>query len=199
MKRLVSFLLIILTTSVFAQKKYYNQAVNSCAGKSSDELIDKCIKDSYLLNYDFTTDEGKVISTKDIKKPIVILAAAGWSAPCIGQIPALNEIVDIYHNDVQFIMIFWDKKGKIGRFKSKVDSRVLLVPAGDSDKVEKGNLDISGFVHKLDYPTAYLIDKTKKFVDVKRGAAIPSKTVTREQANETNASDLEAFVKQVLK
>ncbi|AUC14637.1 hypothetical protein BTO06_05560 [Tenacibaculum sp. SZ-18] len=199
MKRLLSFLLIILVTSVFAQKKYYNQAVNSCAGKSSDELIDKCIKDSYLLNYDFTTDESKVISTKDIKRPIVILAAAGWSAPCIGQIPALNEIVDIYHNDIQFIMIFWDKKGKIERFKSKVDSRVLLVPAGDSDKVEKGNLDISGFVHKLDYPTAYLIDKTKKFVDVKRGAVIPSKTVTREEANETNASDLEAFIQQVLK
>jgi thiol-disulfide isomerase/thioredoxin len=198
MKRLVSFLLIILATSVFAQKKYYNQAVNSCAGKSSEELIDKCIKDSYLLNYDFTTDEGKVISTKNIKKPIVILAAAGWSAPCIGQIPAINEIVDIYHEDIEFIMIFWDKKDKLGRFKDKVDSRVNLVPPGEIDKVEQGNLDISGFVHKLDYPTAYLIDKNKKFVDVKRGAAIPSKTVTREQANETNIAELEKFIKQAL-
>lgn len=198
MKRFVSFLLIILAASAFAQKKYYNQAVNSCAGKSSEELIDKCIKDSYLLNYDFTTDEGKVVSTKDIKKPIVILAAAGWSAPCIGQIPAINEIVDIYHKDFEFIMIFWDKKDKLGRFKEKVDSRVLLVPSGELDKVEQGNLDISGFVHKLDYPTAYLIDKNKKFVDVKRGAAIPSKTVTREQANETNISELEKFIKQAL-
>jgi thiol-disulfide isomerase/thioredoxin len=198
MNRLVSFLLIILTSSVFAQRKYYNQAVNSCAGKTSEELIDKCIKDSYLLNYDFTTDEGEVISTKNIKKPIVIIAAAGWSAPCHGQIPALNEIVDIYHNDVEFIMIFWDKKEKLGRFKDKVDSRVKLIPSRDIDKVAQGNLDISGFVHKLDYPTAYLIDKNKKFIDVKRGAAIPSKTVTREQANETNASELETFIKQAL-
>lgn len=198
MKRLVILLMVVLTSSVFAQKKYYNQAVNSCADKSSDELINKCIKDSYLLNYDFKTDEDKVVSTKNIKKPIVIIAAAGWSAPCYGQIPALNEMVDIYHDDVEFIMIFWDKKDKIGRFKEKVDPRVVLVPAGEADKVAKGNLDISGFVHKLDYPTAYLIDKSKKFVDVKRGAAIPSKTVTKEQANETNADELEAFIKKAL-
>lgn len=198
MKRIVLLLLIIFASNTYGQKKYYNQAVNSCAAQTSEELIEKCVKNSYLLNYDFTSDEGKVVSTKNIKKPILILAAAGWSAPCISQIPAINKMVERYHNEIAFIMIFWDKKNKITRFKTKVDPRVTLVPSGAFDKVAKGNLDISGFVHKLDYPTAYLIDKTKKFVDVKRGAMIPSKTTTREQANEKNASALEAFIKQVL-
>ncbi|SNR15407.1 TlpA family protein disulfide reductase [Tenacibaculum jejuense] len=198
MKRLVTLILIVITSSVFAQRKYYNQAVNSCADKSSDELINKCIKDSYLLNYDFTTDTDKVISTKSIKKPIVLIAAATWSAPCFGQIPALNQMVEKYNDKVQFVMIFWDKKDKLGRMQEKLDDRILLVPAGEADKVQKGNLDISGFVHKLDYPTAYLIDKSKKFVDVKRGAAIPTKTVSKDQATATNVSELETFISQVV-
>ncbi len=198
MRRLVTLALIVVTSSMFAQRTYYNQAVNSCADKSSEELINKCIKDSYLLNYDFTTDKNEVISTKKIKKPIVLIAAATWSAPCFGQIPALNKMVEKYNEQVEFVMIFWDKKDKISRMQEKLDDRIVLVPASESDKVEKGNLDISGFVHKLDYPTAYLIDKTKKFVDVKRGAIIPNKKITKDQATSINVSELEAFISQVV-
>lgn len=198
MKRVLTLLVIVITSSVFAQRKYYNQAVNSCSDKSSEGLINKCIKNSYLLNYDFTTDEENVISTKKIKKPIVLIAAATWSAPCFGQVPALNAMVEKYHEKVEFVMIFWDKKGKIKRFQDKLDKRVVLVPARAQDKVEKGNLDISGFVHKLDYPTAYLIDKSKKFVDVKRGAATPSKSLSWDQVNATNTKELETFINQVI-
>lgn len=199
MRRLVTLLLILSTSGIFAQKKYYNQAVNSCADKTSDELINKCIKNSYLLNYDFETDQGKVVSTKKIGKPILLMASAAWSAPCFAQIPALNAMVEKYNDKMSFIMIFWDKKDKIARFQKKLDPRVILVPAKDSDKVAKGNLDISGFVHKLDYPTSYLINKNKKFVAVKRGAASPSKTMTWDQVNETNTKELESFIQEVVK
>lgn len=198
MKRVITLLLVVLTSSVFAQRVYYNQAVNSCTSKTSEELIDKCIKNSYLLNYDFTNVNDEVISTKEIKKPIVLIAAATWSAPCFGQVPALNKMVEKYHDKVDFVMIFWDKKDKLARFQEKLDKRIVLVPASDTDKVEKGNLDISGFVHKLDYPTAYLIDKSKKFVDVKRGAATPSKTMTWDQVNDSNTKELETFISQVV-
>ncbi|CAM1340578.1 TlpA family protein disulfide reductase [Tenacibaculum amylolyticum] len=199
MKRLVTLLLLVITSSIFAQKTYYNQAVNSCADKSSDELINKCIKGSYLLNYDFETDKGTMISTDKIKKPILLIAAAGWSAPAVAQIPAINEMVDMYGDKMEFIVIFWDKKDKIKRFQDRLNPAVKLVPARDGDKVERGNLDISGFVHKLDYPTAYLIDKSKKFTDVLRGAATPSKGVTWDDVNDKNGEDLEAFIQQVIK
>lgn len=198
MKKVITLLLIVVSSSVFAQRVYYNQAVNSCTNKSSEELINKCIKDSYLLNYDFTSAKDEVISTKAIKKPIMLIASAGWSAPCFGQIPALNKMVEKYHDKVEFVMIFWDKKEKIKRFQDKLDKRVILVPASAKDKVEKGNLDISGFVHKLDYPTAYLIDKSKKFIDVKRGAATPSKTMTWDQVNASNTKEFETFISQVI-
>ncbi len=194
MKRLFAFLLIVISSISYAQVKYYNQAVNSCTEANTEEMIDKCIKDSYLLNYDFPTVEGSVLSTKEVTKSIVILAAASWSAPCYGQIPALNKMVEKYHKRVTFIMIFWDKKDKIKRFQEKLDDRIILVPSSEADKVKKGYLDISGFVHKLDYPTAYLIGKNKQFLNVMRGAATPTKTMTWDQVNEENTKEFEQFL-----
>ncbi|TYP97022.1 thiol-disulfide isomerase/thioredoxin [Tenacibaculum adriaticum] len=198
MKRLLTLVLIVISSSVFAQKKYYNQAVNSCSEKTSEGLIDKCIKDSYLLNYDFTTLNNEVVSTKKIKKSIVIVAAATWSAPCWGEVPTLNTMVEKYHDKVEFIMIFWDKEAKVKKMAEKLDKRILLVPAREMDKTETGNLDVSGFVHKLDYPTTYLIGKDKKFLNVKRGAATPTKEMNWDQVNELNTKNFEEFLTPVL-
>ena len=194
MKNFLILLLVVVSSSTFAQKKYYNQAVNSCSEKTSEELISKCIINSYLLDYDFTTMENKVVSTEKIKKPIVLLAAATWSAPCWGEVPALNKMVEKYHDKVEFIMIFWDKEAKVKKMAEKLDKRISLVPAREQDKIEKGNLDISGFVHKLDYPTTYLIGKDKKFLNVKRGAATPTKEMNWDQVNELNTKKFEAFL-----
>ena len=190
MKRILILMLAVVSTSIFAQKTYYNNAVNSCTGSTSAELIE-CIKGTYLLDYDFKTIEGNLISTSKIKKPIVVIAAATWSGPFWGGMPALNEFVEKNHDKIEFIMIFWDKEDKIKRFTGKINENIALIPARESDKVERGNLDISGFVHKLnDYPTAYLIDKNKKFLDVIRGAASPSKTMKWDEVTKVNLANL---------
>lgn len=200
MKKLSFVLLCLLTTVTFAQnKKYYNFAVNNCAENSTEGLIDKCIKGSYLLNYNFTTIDNQTISTNKINKPIVLIANATWSAPCWGDIPALNKMVEKYNDKLQFIMIFWDKEAKVKRMAEKLDKRVKLIPAREGDKVKKGYLDISGFVHKLDYPTAYLLTKDKQFVNVKRGAATPTKEFGWDKVNEVNTKDFEKFLAPVLK
>jgi len=190
MKRILILFLATLTTSLFAQKTYYNHAVNSCAGKSSAELIE-CIKGTYLLDYEFKTIEGSVVSTSEIKKPIVIIAAATWSGPFWGGMPALNTFVEENHDKIDFIMLFWDNAAKVQKVTGKINDHIALVPARAEDKVEKGNLDISGFVHKLnDYPTGYLIDKDKKFVNVVRGAASPSKTMKWDEVTKINLDNL---------
>lgn len=200
MKKILFFLTVVLSTSAFAQKVYYNQAVNSCDSKNAEELIEKCIKNSYLLNYDFTTVDNKAISTDKIKKSIVIVTAATWSAPCWGEVPALNTMVEKYHDKVEFIMIFWDKDlNKVSKMAEKLDDRIHLVPAREADKVKTGNLDVSGFVHKLDYPTTYLINSDKKFVDVVRGAETPTKEMGWDKVNEINTENLEALLSPVVK
>ena len=198
MKNLLTFLLVAISLSCFAQKKYYNNAVNSCGGTSSSDLVE-CIKGSTLLNYDFTDINGKAISTDAIKKPVVIVAAATWSGPFWGGIPALNQIVEENHDKIDFIMVFWDKEAKIKKMAHKINEHISLIPAREADKVKKGNLDISGFVHKLpDYPTAYFINKQKEFVDVMRGAASPSKTMKWEEVTKTNLTNLNKAISPLL-
>ena len=198
MKKLLSLILIVVSSTIYAQKKYYNNAVNSCAGTSSTELIE-CIKGTYLLNYDFTDINGKVISTDAIKKPIVIVAAATWSGPFWGGVPALNQIVEENKDKIQFIMVFWDKEAKVKKMAHKINENIALIPARESDKVEKGNLDISGFVHKLnDYPTVYLINKDKQFINVVRGAASPTKTMKWEEVTKINLANLKKVIAPLL-
>lgn len=198
MKNLLTLIILTISLSIFAQKKYYNNAINSCKGTSSTELIE-CIKGTSLLNYDFTDINGKVISTDAIKKPIVIVAAATWSGPFWGGVPALNQIVDENKDKIQFIMIFWDKEEKIKKMAHKINENIALIPARAEDKVERGNLDISGFVHKIqDYPTGYLINKQKEFINVVRGAASPSKTMKWEEVTKINLANLNKVIAPLL-
>ncbi|CAL2103330.1 Thioredoxin domain-containing protein [Tenacibaculum sp. 190130A14a] len=199
MKKIVLLLTCLIATNFFAQEKvYYNFAVNNCTEESADNMIENCIKGSYLLDYDFTSIDGKTLSTSKVKKPMVIIAGASWSAPCHGDIPAINKMVEKYGDKLQFVMILWDNEAKAKRMVDKLNKNVFIIPAREGDKVKKDYLDISGFVHKLDYPTAYLIDKTKKFVNVKRGAATPTKQVGWDQVNEINIKNFEEFLAPIL-
>lgn len=199
MKKLFFVLLYLSVALTNAQnKKYYNFAVNNCNEITSEGLIENCIKESYVLNYDFKTINDQLISTDKIKKPIVLLAAASWSAPCWGEVPALNKMVEKYDDKVAFVMIISDKKAKAQRMAAKLDKRIKLVPARDLDKIDKNYLDISGFVHKLDYPSAYLIDKNKKIINVKRGALTPTKKLKWDEVTTTNIANFETFLAPVL-
>jgi len=197
MKRILILLLAVISSSVFAQK-YYNNAVNSCAGTSVEEVTE-CIKGTTLLNYDFTDINGKTISTDKIKKPIVLVAAATWSGPFWGGMPALNQIVDENKDKIEFIMIFWDKEDRIKKMAHKINENIALIPAREGDKVEKGNLDISGFIHKIpNYPTGYLIGKDKKIIDVASGAASPTKERKWDEVNKINLMHFNKFIKPLL-
>lgn len=199
MKKIILTLVIVLTSlSSFSQGKlYYNIAVNNCKEKTSEDMIDKCLKGSYLLNYDFKTINGEAITTDKIKKPIVLIAASTRFAPCWGQLPALNKMVEKYGDKLEFLMIFRDDKAGIEKMAAKLDKNIKLIPP-TKELENKAHTESYGFVHKLDYPTVYLIGKDKKFLNIKRGAEVPSKTMKWDEVTKKNTADLETFLAPVL-
>lgn len=205
MNRLLLLLALLLATQSFSQKKiYYKDIVDDCITAAMnndaplDDIVYNCIKDKHISNYDFTSIEGETISTDKIKTPIVLLAAATWCAPCWAEIPALNKIVEKYDGKVKFIMLFWDLDEGVKRMAEKLDKRIFLVPS--KEKMEnKSSIKVSGFIHKLDYPSAYLITPKKRILDFKRGALSPSKTRTKDEANRINEEELDTFIKKVIK
>lgn len=198
MKKLLFVLALFTSLNFFAQKKvYYNFAINNCEEATTEGMINNCLIGSHLLDYDFTTINGESIKTAKIKKPIVIIAASTRFAPCWGQIPALNKMVEKYHGKIKFVMMFLDDVKGIRRMEEKLDKRIDLLPPTKSFD-NKAHTESYGFVHKLDYPTLYLINKDKEFVNIKRGAAYPSKTMKWDEVNKINEEQLEAFLKPVL-
>jgi thiol-disulfide isomerase/thioredoxin len=205
MNRLLLLLTLFVATQTFSQKKiYYKDIVDDCITAAThdasmlDDVVYNCIKDKYISNYDFTSIDGETISTDKIDMPIVLLTAATWCAPCWGEIPALNKMVEKYDGKVKFIMLFWDMEKGVKRMSEKLDKRIFLVPSKEKLK-DRSSIKVSGFIHKLDYPSAYLITKNKKILDFKRGAASPTKSRTKDEANEINEKELDDFIMPVFK
>lgn len=198
MRKIILTFVFVITAIGFAQEKvYYNLAVNNCKEQSSEAMINKCLIGTYLLNYDFKTVEGTAISTDKIKKPIVLIASSTRFAPCLGQLPALNKMAEKYADKLEFVMIFKDKAEQIQKMAKKLNKNIKLIPP-TKEFDNKAYTESYGFIHKLDYPTVYLIGKNKKFLNIKRGAEVPSKVMGWDAVNEKNTADLEAFFAPVL-
>ncbi|MBE7630017.1 TlpA family protein disulfide reductase [Tenacibaculum piscium] len=205
MNKIVLILTLLLATQGFSQKRiYYKDIVEECISTASndaamlDDVVYNCIKDKYISNYNFTSIKGETISTDAIDTPIVLLAAATWCAPCWGEIPALNKMVEKYDGKVTFIMLFSDLEKGVTRMAEKLDKRIFLVPS--KEKLEnRSSLKVAGFIHKLDYPSAYLITDNKRILDFKRGALSPTKKMGWDEVNKINEQELDEFIKAVIK
>ncbi|QXP74613.1 thioredoxin family protein [Tenacibaculum sp. HL-MS23] len=204
MRKLLLLLTLLLVTKSFSQKKiYYKDIVDDCISIASndaamlDDIVYNCIKDKYISNYDFTSITGETISTDKIDTPIVLLAAATWCAPCWGEIPALNKMVEKYDGKVKFIMLFWDLEAGVERMAKKLDKRIFLVPSKEKNG-NRSSIRTAGFIHKLDYPSAYLITSSKKILNFKRGAVSPTKEMGWDEVNAINEKELDAFISPVI-
>lgn len=204
MKNLVFVITLLITSQSFSQQKiYYKDIVEDCVSVLNndaallDDIVYNCIKDKYISNYDFTSINGETISTDNIDIPIVLLAAATWCAPCWGEIPALNKMVEKYDGKVKFIMLFWDTEKGAKRMAKKLDERIFLV-AAKSENENRSSIRTSGFIHKLDYPSAYLINDKKRILDFKRGALSPTKEMGWDEVNQINEKELNEFIKAVI-
>ncbi|WP_417801114.1 TlpA family protein disulfide reductase [Tenacibaculum sp.] len=214
---ILGFLTSLNSYSQTTEKIYYKDIVGNCiedlnkqinqawkdkenkkAIKLFDSLVNNCIKGKYLSNYDFKTIKNKTISTGKINTPIVLLTSANWCGPCWGEIPTLNKLAQKYDGQIEFIVLFWNKKKDLRKMASKYDKRIHLIPS-KTEPLDKSSILINGFNHKLDYPAAYLIDEHKKILDMTRGAAFPNKNMGWGKVNKINEKKLTEFIKPVTK
>lgn len=212
----IGILISLNSWSQTTEKIYYKDVVDNCiddlnkqinqawkdkenekARALFDSLVNNCIKGKYLSNYDFKTIKNKTISTEQINKPILLLTSATWCGPCWGEIPTLNKLAKKYDGKIEFIVLFWNRKVDLKKMASQYDKRINLIPS-ESEPIDKSSIMISGFNHKLDYPTAYLIDKNKKILNLTRGAASPSKDMDWDEVNEINEKKLTEFIEPIM-
>jgi thiol-disulfide isomerase/thioredoxin len=171
-------------------------ANNSKLALAYDDSIANCVVNTYLGNHKFKTLQGKIIDLGKAKRPMLITVSASWCAPCRAEIPALNKMAREYKGKVDFIVLFWDTRAKMGALGKLYSNDISLVPSDvESTDETVHEINIGGFKHINGFPTSYLVTAKKEIVKTNSGATVPGTfkvgdgktvTVTDEQAFNTN-------------
>lgn len=150
-------------------KKASNYAFENNNIKEGKNLFDSLVK-TKLVGTKFDDFNLKVYKEKNIKtnritKPIFIITYASWCVIPKGEIPALNILAKEHRSDMQFIVVFWDKKSDIKKIATKFNSDIKVCYA--NEYYSKDSHIVSSIKHTLGFPTSIFIDENKNVVNVK--------------------------------
>lgn len=134
----------------------------------SQEMVLKFIerplrKNSQLPMMTLESFTGEPISSTDFKDQFVVINWwATWCAPCIAEIPGLNEMVDKYsaNENVRFIAITDDPRNRIKSFMERSDFKYEITFANKEVQNVFGN----------SYPVNMIVDPKGKITFIEKGA-----------------------------
>ena len=138
-----------------------------------DSLINNVVNGSRLDNFDVRKTSGKKINFYDFEKPVFLITYASWCTPGVGEIPALNKIVDENYKEIDFVVLFWDTKKKV-RKKARdygYSSKINIVYVDETENTH-GHI-VETMKHSLGFPTSFFINSNKTIIDVRRGVLHP--------------------------
>lgn len=151
----------------------YTRASNKAYEKNDitegKKLFDSLVK-TKLIGTRFDDFNLKVYKEKNVKinritKPIFIITYASWCVIPKGEIPALNILAKEHRNDMQFIVVFWDKKSDIKNIAHKFSHDIKVCYA--NEYYSKDSHIVSTIKHTLGFPTSIFIDENKNVVSIK--------------------------------
>ncbi|MBT8263606.1 MAG: TlpA family protein disulfide reductase [Bacteroidia bacterium] len=131
-----------------------------------DSLVDHVIKDSYMNNFKVRKVTGRTTEMYKFEKPVYLITSAFWVATSSGEIPALNTIADRYHDQVDIVVLFWGPREAIVKLKKHYSRNITLLYV---DELENTNdFTIKSMKHSLGFPTTFIMDESKRILDVRR-------------------------------
>ena len=112
------------------------------------------MKDKPLPNFNFTDLNGHIYNKESCTGKIVVLNF--WfinCAPCVAEIPQLNQLVGLYKNrdDIIFLGLTWDAPSDLKTFLEKYAFKYAIIP--EMQQYLKETLTIPG------YPSHAIINK----------------------------------------
>jgi thiol-disulfide isomerase/thioredoxin len=140
-----------------------------------DSLVAKHLVGTKFKDYELSNmkDEFNKIKLSSFGKPIFLLTYASWCIPSVGEVPALNKLAQKYAEEVQFVVLFWDKRKDVELVADKFNHNISVCYAHETYKNDA--VIVSQLKHTLGFPTSYFIDQNLKVVNIKRGGAQPGK------------------------
>ncbi|MEW7277400.1 redoxin domain-containing protein [Aquimarina sp. 2201CG1-2-11] len=135
-----------------------------------DSLVKNHLSGTYMDNFNVYPLKGDPISLEeDYEKPLFLITYASWCVPGIGEIPALNDLADRFHDQIDFVVLFWDNKEKLKEKSREYSQNIQLVHI--DEKTNQDSHIINKLKHALGFPMMYFMDSDKKILDIRKIAA----------------------------
>ena len=173
----------ILFTQALAQHlSDYNKKANKAYSlndfEKGKELFESFtstkLEGSYMDNFKFSSLKKKEVYLYDYKKPVFLITYASWCIPAKGEIPALNDLAAQYHNEVDFVVLFWDRREKVKELSEQFSSGISIVYVDETQN--NGAYVVKQLKHSLGLPTCFLLSGNKKVMDIRRSVFPPLHT-----------------------
>ena len=162
----------------------------------SSQLIGK-----RMDNYHFTDLHGNKVELAKINKPILLEATASWCKPCKALTPAMNEIVEKYHEQMEFIYLTFDTQEKAEVYAKGLHPKINMIPSkSNKDPNSHDKLDVGEFKHFLPFCTRYYLNSEKIIEYIKIGALVPLDNSEKEQkkAKDFNMKELNVVIEKII-
>ncbi len=138
-----------------------------------DSLVKNVINGSRMDNFTARKLSGRKVEFDTYKKPIFLMTYASWCTPGLGEIPALNEVAKKHSDEIDFVVLFWDKKAKVRKATRKYSSKIDILYIDEADNTHCKVIRM--LKHSVGFPSSFFIDRDKMVVDMRRGILHPYK------------------------
>lgn len=165
----ITYLSDAIKENINPYKKASNIAYEKRDIEEGKNLFDSLVKNK-LVGTKFDDFNLKVYKEKNVKinrinKPIFIITYASWLVIPKGEIPALNILAKEHKDDLQFIVIFWDKKSDLKKIAYKFNENIKVCYANEN--YSKDAHIVATIKHTLGFPTSIFLDENKNVVNIK--------------------------------
>ncbi len=165
---------IPFSTAISAHIVKYNQKIDLAYQENDleraeflfDSLVTNHLNGTYMDNFSVYPLKGEPIKLQDYEKPIYLITYASWCVPGVGEIPALNDLADRFHDQIDFVVLFWDTKENLKGKEKEYTENIQLVYI--NEKTNQDSYIINKLKHALGFPMTYYMDPEKKILNIQK-------------------------------
>ncbi|SHI58282.1 redoxin domain-containing protein [Aquimarina spongiae] len=165
---------IPFSVAISAHIVKYNQKMDEAYRQSDleratflfDSLVTNHLNGTYMDDFTFNTIKEEPITFKEYEKPIFLITYAAWCVPGIGEIPALNDLADRFHDQIDFVVLFWDTKENLKDKSDDYSKNIQMVYV--DEKTNQDSYIVNKLKHALGFPMMYFLDEEKKLLNIQK-------------------------------
>ena len=129
-----------------------------------DSLVNHQLRGTYLDNFKVSCVRTGKTCFNDFKKPMYLMTYASWCVASKGEVQSLNALAKKYKKEIDFVVLFWDKRKQARRVSRKYN-RFVHVLYVDELSNREAHL-VKTMKHSLGLPTTFYISQEKEILGI---------------------------------